>query len=388
MTHKLIKNSELVLYGFVGAPAWMNDGFSADSVLEALAEFEDGDDIVVRINSGGGLAFSGVAIYNALRQKDANIIVRVDGIAASAASIIAMAGDEVIMGDGAMMMIHNASGFAMGTKEDFQKEAEVLNKLDGSLASIYVKATGLKESRVRKMMDEETWMTAEEAVDEGFATKMDEQTGDEEASTPVVFNYRAYKHPPPQFAALADVWAERTARAAAHSASKPAMEKQMTKQAAEPASPAAQAKITSASEVPQDIAAQIAAQAVAAERERIASLEEVAMPGYESLLADYRKDGTKTKNDLAIAIVQAEKQKKANLKQSLADDEKQVKNLSPQPTTTANDPVEIKPASAKTPEDEYANSKELQNEFPTIGDYKAFKKNEGRVRILQGRGSK
>lgn len=199
MTHRLIKGGELVLYGPVGMIDWWSDeGFSATEVLEALAELEG--DITVRINSGGGFAYDGIAIYNALAQRDDNVKIYIDGVAASAASVIAMAGDEIIMPEGSMMMVHNASGGVFGTADDMEKQASVTRKLDGELARVYAKNTGKTKAQVQKVMDAETWMTGEEAVKEGFATS---STADE-AEEATAFDYRHYQHAPQQLVALAN----------------------------------------------------------------------------------------------------------------------------------------------------------------------------------------
>src|SRR4051812_38410199 len=104
MAHRLIRNGDLVLNGPVGGSFFSETGFSDNDVIEALTELEG--DITVRINSGGGSAFQGIGIFNALKAHDGKVTVAVDGIAASAASIIAMAGEDIVMREGAMMMIH------------------------------------------------------------------------------------------------------------------------------------------------------------------------------------------------------------------------------------------------------------------------------------------
>src|SRR5688572_19899908 len=131
MTHRLIKNGALVLYGPVGMLDWFNEGFTATEVIEALAEMEG--DITVHINSGGGFAFDGIAISNALKAYDGKVTTVNDAFAASAASIIFMAGEERLMSDGSILMIHNAAGFTIGTAKDHRKGADVLDKLDGEL---------------------------------------------------------------------------------------------------------------------------------------------------------------------------------------------------------------------------------------------------------------
>lgn len=206
MKHRLIKGDSLVLYGTVGATPFFFDeedeefrGFTDVEVVKALSELKG--DINVRINSGGGIATQGSAIYNSLRAYDGNVTIYVDGIAASAASIIAMAGDEVVMREGSMMMIHNASGITMGTARDHNKAIEALSRLDTSMAGIYAKKTGGTTKAARAMMDEETWFTAQEAVDEGLADRTDEEQLAEEA---VAFDYRMYANAPDHLVSRAE----------------------------------------------------------------------------------------------------------------------------------------------------------------------------------------
>jgi ATP-dependent Clp protease, protease subunit len=198
MTHRLIQDGDLVLYGPVGMIDFFGgEGFTATEVISALAEMEG--DITVRLNSGGGFAFDGIAISNALKAYDGKVTIVNDAIAASAASIIFMAGAERLMADGAMVMIHNASGFTIGTAKDHTKSAEMLGKLDGELARIYAKAAGKRAPQVRKMMDEETWMDADEAKAQGFATGRAEA----KSKDATAFDYRIYAKAPESLKALA-----------------------------------------------------------------------------------------------------------------------------------------------------------------------------------------
>ncbi|MFG1370702.1 head maturation protease, ClpP-related [Xanthobacter oligotrophicus] len=190
MARDLIVDGELVLYGPVGGSFWDDDGFTATDVLQALAEVEG--DITVRLNSGGGVAWDGIAIYNALKARSGVVTVVVDGIAASAASVIAMAGDDVVMRTGALMMIHNAATITWGTAEDHGKSVELLRKLDGQIASIYAERTGMDLAEIRALMDAETWMDGAEAIDKGFAG----ETDDEAAAKATAFDYRLYAHAP------------------------------------------------------------------------------------------------------------------------------------------------------------------------------------------------
>lgn len=136
-------------------------------VLDTLPD--DGGDVEIDINSGGGIVDSGAEIYTALRNYSGHVKVNVVGLAASAASIIAMGADEVVMSPVAQMMIHNVSAEMYGDNRDHEHLAQVLEASNKSLASAYEAKTGKPEADVLAMMDKETWLTAQQAVDEGFA---------------------------------------------------------------------------------------------------------------------------------------------------------------------------------------------------------------------------
>lgn len=133
--------------------------------------------IHLRINSPGGDVFEGRAIATAIREHPAEVLAHVDGLAASAASYVALAADRVQISRGAMFMIHNAWVFALGNRDDLRKMADLLEKIDGDLVADYVRETGAAQDQVEAWMAAETWFTAEEALEAGFA---DAIAGDEE----------------------------------------------------------------------------------------------------------------------------------------------------------------------------------------------------------------
>lgn len=127
-------------------------------------------DITLRINSPGGDVFDGIAIYNDLLAYDGKVKVEVVGLAASIASIIAMAGDEIVIADNAMFMIHNAWTYGVGNRHNFADLGATLTKIDDALARTYAARTTTGIRAIKQMMDDETWLTAKEAKDAGFAT--------------------------------------------------------------------------------------------------------------------------------------------------------------------------------------------------------------------------
>jgi ATP-dependent Clp endopeptidase proteolytic subunit ClpP len=122
----------------------------------------------LRINSLGGDVFDGMAMYNVIKRREAKTTVYIEGIAASIATIIALGADEVVMAENSLFMIHNAWGGTMGEAKDMRKTADTLDKISGELTDIYRKKTGLSYEALQQMMDEETWLNAEEAYESGF----------------------------------------------------------------------------------------------------------------------------------------------------------------------------------------------------------------------------
>lgn len=161
------------VFGIIGED-FFEEGFTERRMAGALRKIGK-NDITVNINSPGGDMFAGLAIYNLLREHPAKVTVKVLGLAASAASLVAMAGDNVLMGTGSIMMIHRAWGLALGNTHDFANAAEVFGVFDQALADIYAAHTGIEADAVLALLDgagraaDGTWMNAQEAVDQGFA---------------------------------------------------------------------------------------------------------------------------------------------------------------------------------------------------------------------------
>lgn len=187
----LVINGQVHLYGDVGDPWGWGDGFTPEQVAKAIVELGNGD-LTVRINSGGGIATDGMAIYSLLKAHPAKVTVAIDGVAASAASLIAMAGDEIEMRAGAMMMIHDPAAVTRGSAKVHEDAAAFLHKLADNYASVYAKRSGASTKDVRKLMLATTWMTAEEAVESKFATRQIE----EPAKAMAAFDYRIYANAP------------------------------------------------------------------------------------------------------------------------------------------------------------------------------------------------
>lgn len=147
-------------------------------LMSAILRKADGKDVVVNINSPGGDFFDGIAIHTLLSEYEGNVKIKVVGLAASAASVVALAGDEIEIAESGFFMIHNAWTVAMGNKEVMQETADMLSQFDESMVKMYAKATGIEEKTVKRMMAEETWLSGETSVELGFAKALigDDQT--------------------------------------------------------------------------------------------------------------------------------------------------------------------------------------------------------------------
>ena len=142
-------------------------GVNAQGFIEEIKSFKDSP-MNLHINCVGGDVFDGMAIYNVIKKRTAKTTVYIEGIAASMGSVIALAADSVVMAENSLFMIHNAWGGAMGEAKEMKKTAKLLDKISGEIADIYVKKTKLPYDKVKEMMDEETWLNAEEALELGF----------------------------------------------------------------------------------------------------------------------------------------------------------------------------------------------------------------------------
>jgi ATP-dependent protease ClpP protease subunit len=187
--------TEVLIYDEIGAY-----GVSAKGFLAELGALPDDASIDLRINSPGGSVFDAVAIYNALKRHAGAVNVWIDGIAASAASYIAMAGDTVTMPENAFLMIHDPSGLVMGTAEDMRATAEALDKVKTALIQGYAAKSGKPDAEIAALLTAETWLDAADAVEMGFADQIAEPV-----KLVASFDIARFRNAPP---ALAEAMAE------------------------------------------------------------------------------------------------------------------------------------------------------------------------------------
>lgn len=193
ITAKAEGQAEILIYEEIVDPITaelFGIGQSAKSFARDLKALGPVTQLDVRINSVGGDVFEGTAIYNLLKTHRAKKTVYVDGIAASIASVIAMAGDTIVIADNAWMMVHDPSGLVWGTAEDMRKMAEAMDKIKAGLVTAYQGKTGRPADEIQALMSDETWMTAEDAVSEGFADQVGPAAAVEPATDSLQHRFR------------------------------------------------------------------------------------------------------------------------------------------------------------------------------------------------------
>jgi len=192
------KDAEVLIYDEIGA-GFFGGGVAASDLIKQLQalKLESGDQLTVRINSPGGNMFEGFAIHNYLRTVKARTVARIDGVAASAASIIAMAADTVEMPSNSMLFIHNPWMWAAGDAKVMRKAADDLEQMRDSAATSYMRKAGdkLTQDELTAMLDVETWLSAEDAVKYGLADTVDEPV---RAAALAQFDFSQYGFPVPK----------------------------------------------------------------------------------------------------------------------------------------------------------------------------------------------
>lgn len=175
------------IYDVIGYDYWTGEGVTAKRIAGALRSLGRGP-VTVNVNSPGGDLFEGLAIYSLLREHDGEVTVRVLGLAASAASVIAMAGDQVQIARAGFLMVHNAWVVAIGNRHDLRDTAETMEPFDVAMADIYAARTGEQAKAMAKLMDAETWIGGSAAVEQGFADELlpSDQVKSDGASAKVV----------------------------------------------------------------------------------------------------------------------------------------------------------------------------------------------------------
>lgn len=166
--------ADLYIFGDITSYRWREKDRDAYGIVKELEEL-DADVVNVHINSCGGDVSEGLAIFNTLKNKGAKIVTYCDGFACSAASVVFMAGDERIMNAASLLMVHNPWTWLRGNAKDFRKQADDLDKIAQASIHAYMTKVTISEEKLKKLLDDESWLSAEDAKEYGFATKVLEQ---------------------------------------------------------------------------------------------------------------------------------------------------------------------------------------------------------------------
>lgn len=195
MNKKTQNKGEIYIYGDIVSSKWDETDVTAVDFKNELNQLGDVSEIDVHINSAGGNVFEGHAIYNMLKMHKAKVNIYVDALAASIASVIAMSGDTIFMHKNSFMMIHNSWVMTLGNSKDLRETADLLDKTDQSSNNAYLdKATNLSEAELKQLLEAETWLTADEALEKGLA---DEILGASEIAASISKDsYQMFKHVP------------------------------------------------------------------------------------------------------------------------------------------------------------------------------------------------
>lgn len=172
--NKTAEKAEIWIYEYIGEDFWTGGGVTAKNFQKELSAV-NAQQIDLHINSPGGDVFDGITIYNMLKQHPANVTTYIDGLAASIASVIALAGNQVHMAENALLMIHNPWGMKMGGASEMRKMADNLDKVRDSISISYASKTGLSAEEIIALMDAETWMDADDAMEFGFIDNVTEK---------------------------------------------------------------------------------------------------------------------------------------------------------------------------------------------------------------------
>lgn len=356
-------SAKINIYEQIGKSFWSDEGIGAKQFVKDLDAL-DVEEIQLHINSPGGNVFEGNTIYNALRAHKAKVVVTVDGVAASIASVIAMAGDRVQMPENAMMMIHDPRGMVVGNSAAMRKQADALDKIKQSIVVAYMTRATEEQSKIEEMMSRETWLTAQEAMDIGLADEVLTGVGAQNCAFDMLSQFRNVP---------AQVWAL--------SGTKPQERKE------DPKMEISLEKIRK--EYP-DIAnalidegkAEGRKEGAKAELERIKSVRAQSLPGHEALIEAMVEDGMTTGEQAAIRILQAENQLRATAVSNLASDAGEIPHV---PVTT---PPAVKASANRedlsTEEGMTAaweKNAELRKEFSSFETFKAYQQNKHRAKV-------
>lgn len=317
--------AEILIYGEIGADFW-GEGNDPKKFAEQLQQI-NASTLTVRINSGGGDLFAGLAMYSALKQFKGKVITYIDGLAASAASIIAMAGSEVIMPKNAILMIHNASTVAYGDHNQLRKLADDMETSTNAMVETYIAKTGMSSEAIKAMMDAETYLSANDALAQGFIDSIDEeiQLSASINNGEVVVNGINTALPANKVAKISELLAIKplvNKTQHNHIKKEPVMSL-LTLEAFKQNHP----------DIHEQVKAQAYQDGVKAERERIKSIEELELQGHREICVEAKFETGLSAPEVAMVIIKAEKQQRENYTNLVKADAAEVNKVSASSTT-------------------------------------------------------
>lgn len=334
--------SHIDLFGYVGGSKeggmFAPEGFNEKEFLDELRAIPQDNALEISINSFGGSVYTGLSIYTLLKAHKGDITFRVDGAAMSAATIItSVPNAKVIMPKGSMMMIHKVSSIVIGNVDDMRKTADDMEKLEQNILDIYAEKTGKTAEEIKPYVDEETYFTASEAVAFGLADEIDEDTTIENKAVGEIVmlnglevSAKLFEHAPKGFL-KADM---PQASAVENPAEKESETMDLEKLKAEHP------------DIVEAIRTEALNEGVAQERARIKAIEEIAVTGYEEMVKSAKFSNAITAEQLAVAILKADKAKGETMLKNLAKDAEALADI----TATGNEGI-IPGAEAKQQEE-------------------------------------
>lgn len=302
------KTADIYMYGTVMNEKWWDEeeGVVPTDILKALNNVK-GKDLNIHIHSGGGHVVAAMAIYTQLANHEGKKTVIIDGLAASAATLIAMAGDEIRISESGLFMIHNASGISWGDANQMRRDADKVEKMSSIALELYASKTGKSQDEIKQMMDDETWMTAKEAKELGFVDSVIKFKSDAEpqmmADGVVMWSgidVTQYKNRLPA-ALFAKQAAEPQPKPAKNNQSKGEPHMELTLALLKANFPDVYQQAVS------DAVAKTKEEAITAERARMQAIDEIAEPGHEELVQKAKYDSNMTAGDFAVAVMKANK---------------------------------------------------------------------------------
>lgn len=295
------KPARLDLFGTVGGSYW-EDGFNESEFSDSMKGLKETQPLDVYINSPGGSVYTGMAILNLLKKHKGAVCIYVMGIAASAATLITSAPNaKVVMPTGSMMMIHLPALYAGGNKNELRKQVELLEKIEKNVVNVYKEKTGLSEKEISEMIADETWMTAEEAVEKGFADEVDTETKIENSVSDKAFMFGGVSAPVGMFKKFPERILNKLNRISEKNSTLQNEEDKMTLEEMKEKYPELCSKLCA------DAKAEGVKEGTASERQRIKALEEMALAGHEEILAKAKFETGISAEQMAVEIVKAEK---------------------------------------------------------------------------------